>query len=98
MGKKQAELPGTRREDEPPEQKPIKALDDLCGELDKRKGGAINASQKVVETKLKIQAALREAGLISYRYDDAKGVEREVFLNEGIRTRKVKTDDSGDDE
>lgn len=98
MAKKQAELPGTRRDDEPPEQKPIGALDDLCGELDKRKGAAIKASQNVVDTKQKIQAALREHGLTSYRYEDAKGVEREVFLNEGIRTRKVKTEDSGDDE
>lgn len=98
MAKKQTELPGTRRDDEPTPQEPIAALDKLCAELDRRKGGAINAAQKVVETKQNIQAALRENKLTSYLYEDSKGVEREVYLNEAIRTRKVKTEDGGDDE
>ncbi len=98
MAKKQPELPHTRRDDEPPEQEPDPVLEQLCAELDKRKGGAISASQKVVETKTKIQSELRAKGRTSYRYDDAKGVEREVFLNEAVRTRKVKTEDGGDDE
>lgn len=97
MAKKQTELPGTRRDDEQP-QASIEALDELCAALDKRKGAAIKASQNIIETKQQIQAALREHKLTSYRYEDAKGVEREVFLNEAIRTRKVKTEGNGDDE
>lgn len=98
MAKKQPELPNTRRDDEPPEQTPIAVLDAACKVLDKAKGGAVNASQKVVEAKTTIQTLLREHKINSYTYADAKGIEREVFLNESIKTRKIKTDSAGDDE
>lgn len=98
MAKKQTELPGTRRDDEPAPQEPVAELDKLCATLDKQKGAVTKATQNVVGTKTEIQTALREHKLTSYRYEDAKGVEREVFLNEAIRTRKVKTESNGDDE
>lgn len=98
MARKQEELPGTRRDDEPAPQKSIAALDSACGELDKRKGKAIKAGQDVVEARQQIQDLLRKHELPSYRYEDAKGVEREVFREEVVRTRKVKTETSGDEE
>lgn len=45
-----------------------------------------------------IQDLLRKHELSSYVYEDAKGIEREVFREEVVRTRKVKTETSGDDE
>lgn len=98
MARKQEELPGTRRDDEPTPQKPIAALDSACGELDKRKGKAIKAGQDVAETRQQIQDLLHKHEIASYRYEDAKGIEREVFREEVVRTRKVKTEASGDDE
>jgi len=98
MAKKQPELPGTRRDDEAPEHKPIAELDAACKVLDKAKGGAVNASQKVVEAKKTIQALLHQHDIQSYPYVDAKGIEREVVRNESIKTRKIKTDSAGDDE
>lgn len=97
MAKKQPELPNTRRSDEAPEHVPIAELDAACKVLDKAKGSAINASQKVVEAKKTVQALLHQHDLMSYPYTDAKGVEREAVREEGLKTRKIKTERGGDE-
>lgn len=98
MARKQEELPGTRRDDEAPTQKPIAALDAACTELEKAKGKAIKASQGVVEAKKVVDGLLRKHELRSYLYDDLKGVEKRAFISEGVKTEKVKTEKSGDGE
>jgi len=96
--KNQAELPGTRRPDEP-EQKSIPALDDACETLEKAKGKAVKAGQGVVEAKRTIDELLREHGVTQYVYESATGVEKRVFISTGIKTAKIKKDKAdGDDE
>jgi hypothetical protein len=97
MAKKQAELPGTRRDDEP-QPKSIPKLDDACEILEKAKGGHIKSGQKVVEAKQAIDELLRENGITSYVYEDTKGVERKVFISESIKTAKIRKDTDGGDE
>jgi len=99
MAKKQTEIPGTRRDDEP-EQKPIPELDDACEQLEKAKGKAVKAGQGVVEAKKSIDELLRANGLTSYLYDGLNGVEKKVFISTGIKTAKIKKEkaDDGDDE
>lgn len=105
MAKKQTELPGTRRDDEPKPQPTIRALDDACDVLEKAKGKATRAGQAVVEAKKSAQALLVEHNLTSYEYEDADGVLRKIFRKEAIATCKVKVDkrtdsdsDDGDEE
>src|SRR5262245_5324525 len=101
MGKKQTELPHTRRSDEPPPPKTIKELDEACEELERRKGKAIKAGQAIVEQKTTIDGLLQKHGLSWYPYEDLKGVERKVFVKSSIATaklKKAKLDDAADDE
>lgn len=99
--KKQAELPNTRRPDEPAPPEPIKALDDACEALERAKGKATKAGQGVVEAKHLVDTLLVEHKLESYEYDDLKGVARKVFRKTSVATCKVKvekrTDDDSDD-
>lgn len=100
MSKQQEELPNTRRPDEPPPPKTIPAIDEACAELEKRKGTAIKAAQKIVEQKTVIDALLKEHGLTWYPYEDLKGVERKVFVKSSIATAKLKkarVDDDAED-
>lgn len=90
MGKRQAELPNTRRDDEPPPPRTIKALDEACEELERRKGKAIKAGQGIVEQKAIIDGLLQQHKLSWYPYEDLKGVERKVFVKSSIATAKLK--------
>ncbi len=98
MSKKQAELPNTRRDDEAPEQKPIKALDDACGALEKARGKATSAGQGVVAAKLAVDKLLREHGITEYVYETSTGVEKKAFISEGVKTAKIKKATKGDDD
>jgi len=105
MPKKQAELPGTRRDDEPATPPSIKALDDACEAYERAKGKATKAGQGVVEAKRAIDTLLGEHKLGAYEYEDLKGVLRKVFRKESIASCKVKVEkrtdadsDDGDDE
>lgn len=97
MAKKQEELPGTRRDDEP-KAKTIGALDDACEALEKAKGKAVKAGQGIVDAKKTVDELLREHKITSYVYETATGVEKKVFISEGIKTAKIKkakADDGG---
>lgn len=98
MAKKQAELPGTRRDDEPAPQKPIKALDDVIAAINKDKGAKTRANQRIVAAQKTAQGLLVEHGLTSYTYDDANGVERKIELNQKLKDVKVKVVKRGDAE
>ncbi len=100
MGKRQAELPNTRRDDEPPV-KSIAELDDACDELEKRNGKVTKAGQLVVEQKRLIDELLKKHGLSWYPYESSTGVEKKVFVKTAIavaKVKKAKLDDSDDDE
>lgn len=101
MAKKQTELPGTRREDEPEPQKPIKPLEEACEALEKARGKATRAGQAVVEAKKAADALLVEHKLDFYEYEDSDGVLKKIFRKTQVATCKVKvakkTDDDTDD-
>jgi len=102
MAKKQEELPGTRRDDEPKPQKPIKALDDACEALVKARGKATRAGQSVVEAKKIAQGLLVEHDLQAYEYEE-NDVLKKLYRKETLASCKVKVEkksapDDGDDE
>ncbi len=102
MARKQQELVGTRRDDEPKPQSTIKAIDDACEVLEKAKGKATRAGQGVVDAKKAAEALLVEHNLVEYEDEDGAGVLRKIFRKATIATCKVKIekkrDDDGDDE
>jgi hypothetical protein len=105
MARKQSELPGTRRPDEPSPPPSIKALDEACEALEKARGKATRAGQAVVEAKKAAQALLVEYKLEHYEYEDTDGVLKKLFRKEQVGTCKVKVakksdvdSDDGDEE
>jgi hypothetical protein len=103
MAKKQTELAGTRRPDEPVPQQPIKALDEACEELVRARGQATRKAQAVVAAKKKCLELLVENGLVYYEYED-NDVLKKLYRKESAATCKVKVakkadeDDDGADE
>lgn len=97
MAKKQTELPGTRRDDEPEPQKPIKALDEACEALEKARGKATRAGQAVVEAKKAAQALLLEHKLDHYEYEH-NDVLKKLFNKQQVGTCKVKVEKKRDDD
>jgi hypothetical protein len=90
MAKKQTELPGTRRDDEPEPQKPIRALDDACEALEKARGKATRAGQAVIEAKKAAQAVMLEHKIAEYEYESSDGVLQDVFRENTLKKRKSK--------
>ena len=97
--RKQEELPHTRRDDEPPPPRAIKALDDLADKLEKLKGNATQVSQEIVGCKTEIDDTMKAEGVEVYEYTDARGVLKKLFRRQAIATCKVKkrTDEDSDD-
>ena len=101
MARKQSELPGTRRPDEPEPPKPIKALDDACDAIEKAAGAVARAGQRLVEAKKSAQGLLDEHQRDEYEYETADGVLKKIFRKKTIGRCKVKvakkTDSDADD-
>jgi hypothetical protein len=98
MAKKQTELPGTRRDDEPEPQKPIRALDDACEALEKARGKATRAGQAVIEAKKAAQAVMLEHKIAEYEYESSDGVLKKIFSKTQVATCKVKVAKKSDDD
>ncbi|MGE5801581.1 MAG: hypothetical protein ACM358_04950 [Gemmatimonadota bacterium] len=98
MARKQQELEGTRRADEPQPQKPIKALDDEIDNLEKLGGKRTRIGQQITESKKKIQALIAEHNLPFYEYEDANGVLKKKFPKVTLGSCKVKVEKRTDSE
>lgn len=87
----QEELPNTRRPDEPPPFKPIKALDDSIAVWQKLLARRKKLNQEIVAEQVKHQELLVEHDRPSYPYEAIGGGERELYRNESVKSRKVNT-------
>lgn len=96
MAKKQAEQPGTRRDDEPEPQKPIKELEDVIAAIRKDKGARTRANQRIVAAQTTAQEMLVKHGITRYLYDDERGIERALEINQKLKDVKVKVAKRGD--
>ena len=96
--RKQTELPGTRRPDEPEPPKPIKAPDDACDELERKRGAAARAGQAVVQAKKAAQELLEKHNRDEYEYEGPNGVLKKIFRKSTVATCKVKVAKKNDDE
>lgn len=96
MAKKQTELPGTRRDDEP-EHVVIAAIEELCDALHKLRAKRMKLAEQEEQKQLELNAALTEHKLTLYPYTDDEGVAREAYFTDPrVKIRKVKA--AGDDE
>lgn len=93
MAKRDAnlELPGTRRADEPPPFKPIKAIDDNIDEWQKALGRRKKIQQEIVALQQQQQELLVKHDRATYPYEAKGGGERELYRNERVSSRKTKT-------
>lgn len=87
----QEELPKTRRDDEPPPFKPIKALEDNIAEWQKLLGRRKKLNQEIIAKQIQQQELLVQHDRPSYPYESASGGERELYRNESVKSRKVLT-------
>lgn len=98
MAKKQTELPGTRRADEPEPPKPIKALDEACEAIEKAAGAVTRAGQRLVEAKKSAQGLLDEHERDEYEYETNDGVLKKIFRKKSIGRCKVKVAKKSDED
>lgn len=87
----QQELPGTRRDDEPPPFKPIKALDDNIDAWQRKLAARKKLNQEINELVVEQQALLAKHDRATYPYEAKGGGERELYRNERVSSRKTKT-------
>lgn len=87
----QEELPNTRRPDEPPPFKPIKALEDNIAEWQKLLGRRKKLNQEIVAKLVEQQELLVKHDRPTYPFESLGGSERELYRNESVKSRKVNT-------
>lgn len=87
----QEELPNTRRADEPPPFKPIKALDDSIDVWQKLLARRKKINQEIIAEQVKHQELLVKHDRPSYPFESLGGSERELYRNESVKSRKVNT-------
>ena len=87
----QPELPNTRRADEPPAFKPIKALDDNITEWQRLLARRKKVGQEINAKLIEQQELLLKHDRPSYPYEAAGGGEREIYRAQTVKSRKTKT-------
>lgn len=91
MARNQEELPNTRRADEPPPFKPIKALEDNIAEWQKLLGRRKKINQEIIAKLVEQQELLVKHDRPSYPFESLSGAEREIYRTESVKSRKVNT-------
>lgn len=87
----QVELPHTRREDEPPPFKPIKALDDNIELWQKKLATRKKLTQEINALLVEQQELLKKHDRPKYPFEAKGGGEREIYRAETVRSRKTHT-------
>lgn len=91
MARRQEELPGTRRGDEPPPFKPIKALDDNIDEWQRKLASRKKLNQEINALLIKQQELLVKHDRPTYPFEAKGGGEREIYRTETVKSRKTNT-------
>lgn len=91
MGIRQEELPNTRREDEPPPFRPIKAMEENIDEWQKALASRKKLNQRINELLLEQQDLLVKHKRDVYPYEAKGGGEREIYRVTAVKSRKTKT-------
>ena len=91
MGRRQEELPNTRREDEAPPFKPIKAMEDNIEEWQKALGKRKKLNQEINALLVEQQELLVKHDRDTYPFESSGGSEREIYRVTAVKSRKTKT-------
>lgn len=91
MARRQEELPNTRRDDEAPPFKPIKAMEDNIEEWQKLLGSRKKINQRINALLIVQQDLLKKHDRPTYPFESSSGAEREIYRIEGVKSRKVNT-------
>jgi hypothetical protein len=87
----QQELPGTRRDDEPPPFKPIPKLEANIDTWQRKLATRKKLNQEINELLVEQQEILVQHDRATYPYEAKGGGERELYRNERVSSRKTKT-------
>lgn len=91
MGRRQEELPNTRREDEAPPFRPIKAMEDNIDAWQKAIGRRKKLNQEINALLVEQQELLVKHDRDTYPYESTGGAEREIYRVTAVKSRKTKT-------
>lgn len=91
MARNQEELPNTRRGDEPPPFRPIKAMEENIKEWQKKIGARKKLNQEINALLVEQQELLAKHDRDTYPYESTGGAEREIYRVTAVKSRKTKT-------
>lgn len=91
MGRRQEELPNTRREDEPPPFRPIKAMETNIAAWQKAIGNRKKLNQEINALLIEQQELLVKHDRDTYPFESSSGSEREIYRVTAVKSRKTKT-------
>lgn len=91
MARNQEELPQTRREDEPPPFKPIKAMEENITAWQRKLGARKKLNQEINALLVEQQGLLVKHERDVYPFESSGGSEREIYRTTSVKSRKTKT-------
>lgn len=91
MARNQEELPQTRRADEPPPFKPIKAMDENIAAWQRKLGSRKKLNQEINALLVEQQELLEKHDRDTYPFESSSGAEREIYRTMSVKSRKTKT-------
>lgn len=91
MARNQEELPKTRRDDEAPPFKPIKAMEENIDAWQKALGKRKKLNQEINQLLVEQQELLVKHDRDVYPFESSGGSEREIYRVTAVKSRKTKT-------
>jgi hypothetical protein len=91
MARNQEELPQTRRDDEPPPFKPIKAMETNIAEWQRKLSARKRLNQEINALLIEQQDLLEKHDRDTYPFESNNGAEREIYRTMSVKSRKTKT-------
>ena len=91
MARNQEELPQTRRDDEPPPFKPIKAREENIAAWQKKLGARKKLNQEINALLVEQQELLNKHERDTYPFESSSGSEREIYRVMAVKSRKTNT-------
>lgn len=91
MPRTQEELPNTRRADEPPPFKPIKAMEENIAAWQRKLSARKKLNQEINALLVEQQELLEKHDRDVYPFESSGGAEREIYRTMSVKSRKTKT-------
>lgn len=91
MARRQEELPNTRRDDEAPPFRPIKAMEENITAWQRKLGARKKLNQEINALLVEQQELLVKHERDVYPFESSSGAEREIYRVTSVKSRKTNT-------